>query len=112
MPVNEREFQGSNYGYVLELYDKFKRNPSSVDDATRALFREWTPGDTAVVTTPAAGAPTDLATAVRAVNLAQSIRRYGHLAAQIDPLGRRNVGDPALLPETHGVTDSDLRALP
>ncbi len=112
MSVNEREFQDFNYGYVLELYEKFKRNPASVDDATRALFREWTPGDTSVVTTPAAGAPTDLATAVRAVNLAQSIRRYGHLAAQIDPLGRRNVGDPALLPETHGVTESDLRALP
>jgi 2-oxoglutarate dehydrogenase E1 component len=112
MAVNEREFQDFNYGYVLELYENFKRNPASVDDATRALFREWTPGETAVVSTPAAGAPTDLATAVRAVNLAQSIRRYGHLAAQIDPLGRRPAGDPALLAETHGVTESDLRALP
>jgi 2-oxoglutarate dehydrogenase E1 component len=112
MAVGEREFQDFNYGYVLELYDKFKRNPASVDDATRALFREWTPGDTAVVSAPAAGAPVDLATAVRAVNLAQSIRRYGHLAAQIDPLGRRPLGDPALLAETHGVTESDLRALP
>ena len=47
--------------------------------------------------------------AVGAVNLAQSIRRYGHLAAQLDPLGSRPVGDPSLLPETHGVTDEDLR---
>src|SRR4051812_41236150 len=101
MAVSEREFQDFNYGYVLELYEKFKRNPASVDEAPGAMFREGPPGAPAVVTTPAAGAPTDLATAVRAVNLAQSIRRYGHLAAQIDPLGRRPVGDPALLPETH-----------
>src|SRR5215510_6497786 len=107
MAIDGREFQDINYGYVLELYEKFKRNPASVDDATRALFREWTPGETAVVTAPATGAPTDLATAVRAVNLAQSIRRYGHLAAEIDPLGRRPAGDPALLAETHGVSESD-----
>jgi len=112
MAVDGREFQDINYGYVLELYERFKRDPSSVDDATRALFREWTPGDSAVVAAPADSAPGDLSTAVRAVHLAQSIRRYGHLAAQIDPLGRRPLGDPALLAETHRVTESDLRALP
>ena len=35
----------------------------------------------------------------------QAIRRYGHLAAEIDPLGSRPMGDPALLPETHGITE-------
>jgi 2-oxoglutarate dehydrogenase E1 component len=49
---------------------------------------------------------------VGAVTLAQSIRRYGHLAAPIDPLGSRPMGDPALLPETHGVSDADLKRLP
>jgi 2-oxoglutarate dehydrogenase E1 component len=49
---------------------------------------------------------------VGAINLAQSIRRYGHLAAQIDPLGARPLGDPALEPGTHGVTEADLRAMP
>jgi 2-oxoglutarate dehydrogenase E1 component len=112
MAVDGREFQDINYGYVLELYEKYKRDPASVDDATRAAFRDWTPGDSVVITAPSATAPADLATAVRAFNLAQSIRRYGHLAAQIDPLGRRPVGDPALLPETHGVTEAELRALP
>ena len=34
---------------------------------------------------------------VGAVNLAESIRRYGHLAARIDPLGSRPVGDPTLV---------------
>ena len=63
---------------------------------------------------PPDGAPSSVAphVVVGAVNLAQSIRRYGHLAAQIDPLGSRPIGDPALLPETHGVTEAELRALP
>ena len=49
---------------------------------------------------------------VAAVNLAESIRRYGHLAAQLDPLGGKPPGDPSLQTATHGLTDDDLRALP
>ena len=33
-----REFGGVNEGYVLELYERFQKDPSSVDAATRALF--------------------------------------------------------------------------
>jgi 2-oxoglutarate dehydrogenase E1 component len=102
------EFTGLNRGYVLELYDKYRRDPSSVDESTRTMFEQWTP-------------PADEARAVEslplqkivgAVNLAQSIRHYGHLAAQLDPLGARPLGDPSLLPDTHGVTEEDLRNLP
>ena len=50
--------------------------------------------------------------AVSAVNLAQSIRRYGHLAAQLDPLGTKPIGDPTLQPERHGLTEDDLRRIP
>jgi 2-oxoglutarate dehydrogenase E1 component len=49
---------------------------------------------------------------VGAVNLSESIRRYGHLAAQLDPLGTPPVGDPSLIPETHGVTEAELAQLP
>ena len=47
-----------------------------------------------------------------AANLADCIRRYGHLAAHIDPLGSEPIGDPSLSPATHGLTDDDLRKLP
>ena len=50
--------------------------------------------------------------AVGAVNLAQSIRQYGHLAARLDPLGSAPLGDPSPEPATHGVTDAELRSLP
>jgi 2-oxoglutarate dehydrogenase E1 component len=113
-----QEFTGLNRGYVLELYEKYRQDPSSVDDETRALFESWTPTtqDTeaplAVAASIAAGAP-PLEKIVGTVNLAESIRRYGHLAAVIDPLSLRPpVGDPSLLAATHGVTDEDLRRLP
>src|SRR5687767_5737253 len=102
------EFTGLNRGYVLELYEKYRRDPSSVDPSTRAMFEQWTP--------PVEDAPAveslPLQKIVGAVTLAQSIRRYGHLAAQLDPLGARPLGDPSLLADTHGVTGEDLRNLP
>ena len=77
---------------------------------TRALFEPWTPPADADRTVADGRS---LQKIVGAVNLAQSIRRYGHLAAQLDPLGSRPpLGDPSLLASTHGVTDEDLRALP
>jgi 2-oxoglutarate dehydrogenase E1 component len=104
-------FSGINRGYVLELYERFRKDPSSVDPATRAIFEQWTPPqEAAEPSAEAEGVP--LRVAVNAVHLAQSIRRYGHLAAQLDPLGGKPPGDPSLLPETHGVTDEDLRRLP
>jgi 2-oxoglutarate dehydrogenase E1 component len=104
-----QEFSGLNRGYVLEAFERYRQNPGSVDPETRALFETWTPPAEDTLE-PAAGLP--LQKIVGAVNLAESIRRYGHLAARLDPLGGRPPGDPSLLSETHGVTDQDLRALP
>jgi len=36
-----QEFHGPNAGYILELYDRFVRDPGSVDPATRAAFAAW-----------------------------------------------------------------------
>ncbi len=102
------EFHGPNAGYVLELYDRYRRHPESVDEATRAYFARWTPP---VESPPALSRPACDAI-VAAVNLAQAIRAFGHLAAQLDPLGSPPPGDPALDPAAHGVTEQDLRHLP
>jgi 2-oxoglutarate dehydrogenase E1 component len=125
-----RDFQGVNVGYVLELYDRFRRDPGSVSPEAREFFERIGPADLQqLANAPSLGTgtpnPQNVSTSepqnpgtleprviFGAVNLAQSIRLYGHLAAQIDPLGSRPVGDPTLVPETHGVTDADLRALP
>jgi 2-oxoglutarate dehydrogenase E1 component len=115
MSFDQNDFRGFNEGYVLELYDAYRRDPASVDQATRDFFGTWTPGprDAGPSGPREPGSPDlDPHKVVGAVNLAQSIRRYGHLAAQMDPLGGRPMGDPSLEPETHGVSQADLRAMP
>ena len=37
------QFQGPNLGYVLELYERFKEDPNSVDEETRDFFERWSP---------------------------------------------------------------------
>jgi 2-oxoglutarate dehydrogenase E1 component len=108
------EFSGINRGYVLELYERFRNDPASVDADTRALFERWTPpaDDYAPSAPTTTGNEVPARAAVAAVNLAQSIRRYGHLAAQLDPLGSKPIGDPTLSPERHGLSEDDLRRIP
>ncbi|MFM9106332.1 MAG: 2-oxoglutarate dehydrogenase E1 component, partial [Chloroflexota bacterium] len=49
---------------------------------------------------------------VGAAALASSIREFGHLAVQLDPLGGAPHGAPELSPEFHGVSEADLAGLP
>ncbi len=119
-------FYGPNAGYVLDLYERYKQNPAAVDDATRAIFATWSPelpiehvsngrgnGSTAVSTArPAEAAAMDVRRIVAASAFAHALRERGHLGAHLDPLGSEPLGDPALLPETHGLRESDLALLP
>ncbi|NJL58234.1 hypothetical protein HC928_26305 [bacterium] len=104
------EFHGPNAGYILELYERYCQSPDLVDAPTRAFFADWTPPN---------GAPErealqqiDTQKVVGAVSYAQAIRQFGHLRAQIDPLGNPSPGDSDLDPLAHGITDGDLETLP
>ena len=93
--TNWQGITGVNRAYVLELYDRYLKDPNAVDAETRALFATWTPP--AEVEPPAGSAgqavgAEALRKAVLAVNLAQSIRKYGHLAARLDPLDSPPIG--------------------
>ncbi len=107
-------FFGPNAGYVLELYERYKQNPASVDEATRNIFATWSPNG-AVATQAKEAAPLraqEVSHIVAASALAQAIRERGHLGAHLDPLGSEPLGDPALLPETYGLQEEDLAQLP
>jgi 2-oxoglutarate dehydrogenase E1 component len=108
------DFQGVNAGYVAELYDRYRQDPNSVDPQTRAFF-DQAPLPEFAPKRPL-GAPMgygpSIEKIVAAVNLAESIRKFGNLAADLDPLGSPLPGDPSLVPETHGTTEDDLRQLP
>src|SRR5262249_24727575 len=75
-------------------------------------FEHWSPpvDGAALQNAPIVGIATDKI--VGAVNYVQAIRFYGHVAARLDPLGSEPLGDPALQPEAHGITEEDVRQLP
>ena len=107
------DFHGVNAGVLAEWYERWRTDPASVDESLRAFFDAVPPPTEHRERSAAATTDVPAARAVvGAVQLAQSIRRYGHLAAAIDPLGSRPSGDPTLLPATHDVSDDELRRLP
>ena len=114
------QFTGANAGYVYELFERYQRDPSSVDEATRRAFANWTPTEPersaeapARIEGGREGGPQDLQAGIAAFNLAESIRRFGHLAARLDPLGFYDpIGDPSLQPQAHGLTTETLKRLP
>ncbi len=100
----EREFPGPNLGYVLELYERYQRNPDSVDEAARKLFSQWKP------TSQEAGIQTgiNLSKLMGVANLAQAIRSYGYLVARLNPLGGPPASDPILDLIFHNLDLDDL----
>ena len=62
-------------------------------------------------TQPVVGA-TNIQKIVGAANLAECIRRYGHLAAQHRSARLRRRRRSFAVPEAHGITDDDLKQLP
>ncbi len=81
------DFTGLNRGYVLELYEKYRQDPAVCRCRNACVVRavDAAGGRSA----GALSGEFPVHKAIGAVNLAQSIRRYGHLAAQLDPLGTR-----------------------
>jgi 2-oxoglutarate dehydrogenase E1 component len=108
-----KDFLGPNAGYVVELYERYLRDPSSVDPQTRAWFATWTAPRPTPVQAPSPKVSALAADMIAgASNLARAIRAYGHLAAHLDPLGTPPPGDPSLELQTYGLTESDLARLP
>ena len=114
------EFFGPNAGYAAELYERYQQDPASIDASSRAFFDSNPPppeilARLAVMPGAAEVVPGTYGSAAKvaaAFNLAQSIRWYGHWAADLDPLGSPPPDDPALHLETYGLSEADLKAIP
>jgi 2-oxoglutarate dehydrogenase E1 component len=119
-----QEFTGPNIAYLLDLYERFRADPTSVDETTRTYFAAHPPPSELLSESesPKQSAaesishPLDYANdpgKISAVlKLAQAIRWYGHWASPLDPLGSPPPGDPSLLLETYGLSENDLQAFP
>ncbi|AOZ92124.1 2-oxoglutarate dehydrogenase E1 component [Paenibacillus crassostreae] len=114
-------YYGPNLGYVQEQYDLFLRNPKSVDETFQHLFSLWGAPPTVADEVSIPQKPSEriswdrnlLKKGVDAGKLVWNIRAYGHLAADIDPLGIRPDSDTSLLePERYNLSQEDLKAFP
>ena len=92
----------SNLGWVDELYVRYKADPMSVEPSWQYFFSGW---ELALSVAPK-GESSDL----KIDHLIQSYRVYGHLAAEVNPIGK--VGEPVELGlERHGLGVGDLEKL-
>ena len=104
-----------NDGYVAELFEQFRRDPDSVDEAWRQYFRFAESLSGPGTPTTAAGPAQDVAQLRRvagAAALMDAIRIYGHHAVRTDPLGTEPSGAAELHPAFHGITEEDLTLVP
>ena len=102
-----------NDGYVAEMYEAYRRDPAAVDESWRQFFKFAE--SLSAVAQPGTSEKIDaslLKKVAGAAELVDSIRAYGHLAAEIDPLGTRPPGTTELTPEFHGITEADLKTIP
>ncbi|WP_373231112.1 2-oxoglutarate dehydrogenase E1 component [Cohnella sp.] len=122
-----QQYYGPNLGYIQEQYDIFMQNPEAVSPQYRDLFAQlgapprlestnrqtsvegqsqYNAGKTSVDTNM-------LKKAIAAGQLAWNIRAFGHLAANIDPLGLSPKASAKMIePDTYGLSESDLALLP
>lgn len=109
------EFHGPNSAYVLDLYERYQQDPDSIDPSTRQYFDQWNPqrsNGSSQIDEVTETEEFDMHKAVGVANYAQAIRQFGHLDAQLNPLGYPSPGDPDLSPDAHGVTQQDLHDMP
>ncbi len=112
--------------YIDDLYVQYIKDPSSVSEVWRKYFQEFSlsaqnehSGETANgYTTTMAALSADPATEEamwlarmqdRVDQLVREYRVRGHLIAQLDPLGIARQRPPELDPESHGLTEEDLK---
>ena len=82
------QFSGANAGYVYELFERYQRDPASVDEATRRAFATWTPSDPTATssirdlsTVAPQGATVDVAGSIAAFKIG-SIRQKANATAE------------------------------
>jgi 2-oxoglutarate dehydrogenase E1 component len=123
---DHRIIQGAESGSFLRRVESLL---SGADDfygdvfsalGAQAPVAEATPARAATPASPVAAMPVlsggattaDLKDVAAAVALVRAYRSFGHLAAQLDPLGSPPPGDPALDPEPLGLTPEAMARIP
>lgn len=109
-------FHGPNLGYVIELYETYLQNPDLVDEEIRMYFEKYGPPGKEMK--PSASQPAKEQGGaspekfLAAAELADNIRGYGHLAADIYPLKNQQRNQDLMELDYYGLTKADLEKIP
>jgi 2-oxoglutarate dehydrogenase E1 component len=114
--VSDQEFVSrANADYIEQIYRQYQSDPDSVDGRWAVFFagleasgnggngRQAAPAVAALPRTAAAHEPS-----IGTFDLIHSYREYGHLIANLDPLGHNNLAHPLLEPSEFGFGEADL----
>ncbi|MCE2716117.1 MAG: 2-oxoglutarate dehydrogenase E1 component [Pseudomonadota bacterium] len=94
---------GENATYLSNLYQQYKRNPSSVEPKWQRVFQDFSSN-----TSSTSIDEKSIVQALQVFKLIQAYREYGHLAANLDPLClQQPKALPELDPATYGITSHD-----
>ncbi|WP_163971397.1 2-oxoglutarate dehydrogenase E1 component [Oceanobacillus halotolerans] len=110
-------FHGPNMGYIEEQYELYKEDPNAVDPSLKEIFEQhgapdWMYQSESQVQGTSKSAINDVKKLTSAMKLVEAIRRFGHLEADIYPVGKKNRESDLIDPKTYGLTDDDLRNIP
>jgi len=122
--VTQSFLSGNNAAYIEELYEQFLENPSQVSEQWRRYFESLPDGRVAAhevshralreqlraaAMQPKTAAMKPTAPRQEAVDqLIIAYRRFGHLNADLDPLGSRSPGDVRLTLSHYQLSDADM----
>ncbi|MBV8344934.1 MAG: multifunctional oxoglutarate decarboxylase/oxoglutarate dehydrogenase thiamine pyrophosphate-binding subunit/dihydrolipoyllysine-residue succinyltransferase subunit [Candidatus Eremiobacteraeota bacterium] len=114
---DHRVIQGAQSGEYLRRVDELLQGKDGFYDAVFAslgLQAAAVPQVALAPVGPAKAPPSDemLRAVACGMAIVSAYRRHGHLAANLDPLGREPVGDAALEPATYGLTPALQSAIP
>ncbi|WP_040286419.1 2-oxoglutarate dehydrogenase E1 component [Sporosarcina koreensis] len=111
-------FSGPNLGYVMEMYERYKNDPESVDAELADFFRRngapAAAGSQSGSPSPerTEGSPADFGKVLSAYRLMDAIRAYGHLAADIYPLNDRPKDATRMELSSYDLSERDLEEMP
>jgi 2-oxoglutarate dehydrogenase E1 component len=114
---DHRVIQGAQSGEYLRRVDELLQGKDGFYETTFASLGLQAAAVPQVALAPV-GAPTarpsdEMLRAVAAgMAIVSAYRRYGHLGANLDPLGAQPVGDASLDPQTYGLTPALQSAIP
>ncbi|MBO0958361.1 2-oxoglutarate dehydrogenase E1 component [Neobacillus sp. MM2021_6] len=116
-------FSGPNLGYLVDQFERYKQEPLSVEEEMRVLFEKMNEADFSIFANTVSKEGSDFGRTITsdstqqrkliaAVKLADNIRTYGHLAANIYPLGNHKPDPTRFELGNYGLSEEDLNTLP